>query len=201
MNLIGYWLNRNSGKTIRVDEHGSAIIKDPKKFGFTKQEVDEILMDNPYNPQKVSKKDSRYILLNTAFEKGWVRIRQVGSTFTAEFSGMTKTVVGKIIKKFGDNFGPFTQIRLHDLGSNQNWSMNYQELVEAYRDGEFDDSVASVQLVKPSEIPASVLSTANRDKNVRNILRKSIEPDFGTLPNAGTYESRIYEALRRILFQ
>ncbi len=201
MNFIGFWLNRNTGKAIRVDEHGSAIIKSPEKFGFTREEIDEMLRDNPYDPQKVDKRDSRYKILHSAFEKGWVRIRQVGSTFTAEFSGMAKTVVGKIIKKFGKDMGPFTQMRLHDIGSNQNWNMNYQDLVEAYRDGEFDDSIASVQLVKPNEIPADVLSTANRDKNVRNIIRKSVEPDFGTLPNAGTFESRIYEALRRILFQ
>ncbi len=201
MNFTGFWLNRNNGKVIQVYEHGSDIIKNPKKFGFTDDEVADILNDNPYNPQATGKKDSRTMLLKAAFEKGWVRIRQVGNTFTAEFSGMAKTVVGKIIKKFGDDFGPFTQIRLHDLGSNQNWNMNFQDLVEAYRDGQFDDSIASVQLVKPNEIPADVLSTANRDVAVRNILRKSVEPDFGTLPNAGTFESRILEAMRRILFK
>jgi hypothetical protein len=201
MNFTGYWLNRNTGKVIPVHEHGSAIIENPAKFGFSKQEVAEILDDNPYNTQATGKKDSRYQLLNKAFEKGWVRVRQVGSRWTFEFSGMAKSVVAKIIKKLGDNFGPFTQISLHDLGSNQNWEYPYKDLVEAYRDGEFEDTLASVQLVKPNEIPASVLSTANRDKNVRNILRKSLEPEFGTMPNAGTFESRIYEALRRILFK
>jgi len=201
MNFTGFWLNRNNGKVIQVHEHGSAIIENPAKFGFTKEEVADILDDNPYNSQATGKKDSRTILLKKAFEKGLVRVRQVGSSWTFEFSGMAKTVVGKLIKKFGDNFGPFTQIRLHDLGSNQNWSYAFNDLVEAYRDGEFDDSLATVQLVKPNEIPVSVLSTANRDKNVRNILRKSLEPEFGTMPNAGTFESRVYEALRRILFK
>lgn len=201
MNFTGFWLNRNTGKVIQVREHGSAIIENPAKFGFTKAEIADILSDNPYNTQATGKKDSRTILLTKAFEKGWVRVRQVGSAFTFEFSGMAKTVVKHIIKKFGDDFGPFTQIRMHDLGSNQNWNVNFQELVDKYQENEFDDSVATVQLVKPNEIPADVLSSANRDKNVRNILRKSVEPDFGTLPNAGTFESRIYEALRRILFK
>ncbi len=201
MNFTGFWLNRNSGKVIQVREHGSSIIENPTKFGFSKKEISEILNDNPYNTQATGKKDSRTMILNAAFEKGWVRVRQVGPTWTFEFSGMAKTVIEKIIKKFKGEFGDFTQIRLHDLGTNQNWSYSFKDLVEAYRDNEFDDSIASVQLVKPNEIPADVLSTANRDKNVRNILRKSVEPDFGTLPNAGTFESRIYDALRRILFK
>ena len=202
MNFTGFWLNRNSGKVIPVHEHGSSIIENPAKFGFTKAEVDEIMSDNPYNANATGKKDSRFILLNKAFERGWVRVRQVGSSWTFEFSGMAKTVVGKIIKKFGgEYFGDYTTVRLHDLGSNQSWSFPYKDLVEAYRDGDFDDSIASVQLLKPNEIPASVLSTANRDKNVRNILRKSLEPEFGSAPNVGTFERRVYDTLRRILFK
>jgi hypothetical protein len=201
MNFTGWWLDSNSGKVIQVREHGSAIIENPAKFGFSKKEIADILDNNPYNTQATGKKDSRTMLLKAAFEKGWVRVRQVGSSYTFEFSGRAKTVVKRIIKKFGDDFGPFTQIRLHDLGSNQNWSLSYQDMVEKLQDGEFDDSIATVQLVKPNEMPADILSAANRDTNVRNILRKSIEPEFGTMPNAGTFESRIYEALRRIFFK
>lgn len=201
MNSMGFWLNRNTGKTIQVREHGSAIIENPSKFGFSEKEVADILDNGAYNSQDVGKKDTRTLLLNAAFNRGWVRVRQVGSHWTFEFSGMVKTVVGKLIKKFGGEFGPFTQISLHDLASNQNWKVNYQDLVEMYKDNEFDDSIASVQLLKPNEIPANILSTANRDKNVRNILRKSIEPNFAMAQHAGTFENRIYESIRKILFR
>jgi hypothetical protein len=201
MNFTGFWMNRNSGKIIKVHEHGSSIIENPSKFGFTKKEIDDILSVGAYNPQATGKKDSRTMLLTKAFEKGWIRVRQVGSSYTFEFSGMVKTVVKHIIKKFGDDFGPFTQIRIHDLGTNQNWSINYQELVDLYQDGEFDDAIVSTQLVKQNEIPSSVLSSSNRDANIRNILRKSVEPSFGSRPNSDTFEGRIIDTLRRILFK
>lgn len=203
MNYTGFWLNRNNGKVIQVSEHGSSIIENPLKFGFTREEVSDILDNGAYNSMDTGKKDSRTLILKAAFEKGWVRVRQVGSNWTFEFNGKAKTVVSKIIKKFGDEFGPFTPINLHDLGSNQNWRISYNDLVEKYKENEFDDSIASFQLLKPNEIPSAALSSSNSDNMVRNIIRKKIEPQFPINSPIGgdTFESKIYESIRRILFK
>jgi len=145
MNYMGYWMNSNSGKVVSTDDHGSTILAKPEMFNISKKELESIISKKAYNPMSTKKTDSRVILLNKAFDNGWVRIRIVNSSWTLEFSGNLSSVVSKLIKKFGDDMGPFTRINLHDIHNKDNKSLTYTELVDAYNSGQFDDEQANVR--------------------------------------------------------
>jgi len=145
MNYNGYWLNSNSGKVIPTTEHGSTIIAKPEMFGISKKDMLSITSKKAYNPQSTKKTDSRVILLNKAFDNGWVRVRVVGPSWTFEFSGNMPNVISKLVKKFGDDMGPFTRINLHDIRFKDNMSLTYTELVDALNGAEFDDEQSNIR--------------------------------------------------------
>jgi hypothetical protein len=145
MDYRGYWMNSKSGKTISTNEHGSTILAKPEIFGISKNDIAAITKKKVYNPGGDGKNNSRPALLKKAFDNGWVRIRIANSSWTCEFSGNMSSVVAKIIKKFGDDMGPFTRINLHDIHSKDNKSFTYTEMVDAYNSGAFDDEQANTR--------------------------------------------------------
>jgi hypothetical protein len=142
MDYKGYWMNSKSGKTIVTAEHGSTILAKPEIFGISKKDILSISKNRIYTPDGAGKNNSRPILLAKAFDNGWVRIRVANTSWTCEFSGNASSVVSKLIKKFGDDMGPFTRINLHDIRNKDNKSLTYTELVDAYNSGAFDDEQA-----------------------------------------------------------
>jgi len=145
MDYRGYWLNSNSGKMLSTSDHGSSIIKNPELFGMSKKYVSGIMVKKPYNSQSTGTTDTRVVLMSKAFENGWVRIRIVNSSWTVEFAGDMTQVVGKFIKKFKDDMGPFTRINLHNLHTHDNRSMGYNDLVTAYESGNLSDEQSSIR--------------------------------------------------------
>ena len=180
----GFWMN-SKGEYFPTTEHGSDIIKAPREFGMTQQEVKSILDKAPYNPISTKEEGSRGILLKKAFENGWVRIRGSGqSGFSFQFSGNKNSVVENILEDFGmEYFGPMTHIKLDDFSTGQTWSGNFNNLKTSYADGEFSDFETT-----------SADSPFRTDADVRRDIRQRITP-----PGAVFGES-LKKIIKNILF-
>jgi len=176
MDYNGYWMNSKSGKIIVTSDHGQTIIDKPELFGISKKEVLSIISKKAYNPQGTKKTDSRAVLLNKAFDAGWVRIRIVNSSWTCEFSGNMSLVVSKIIKKFGDDMGPFTRINLHDIRNKDNRSFTYTQLLDSYNSGEFDDEQANTRdMIRQKLFPSGSMETPNFSlESLKRMFKKNL---------------------------
>lgn len=162
----GFWMN-SKGKYFPTNEHGTDIIKNPKRFGLDKGEVQTILAKSPYNPISTKEEGSRGILLKKAFENGWIRIRGSGqSGFSFQFSGNLKSVVENILDDFGmEYFGAMTHLKLDDFSTGRTWSGNFTNLKTAYANDEFSDFQTT-----------SVDSPFRTDDDVRKDIRQRITP-------------------------
>jgi hypothetical protein len=184
----GFWMD-NNGNYFSVDEHGSVIVKTPKKFGLDKKQIDLILKDHPYNPQSTEQESGRGLILKLAFQKGFIRIRGSGSAgFSFQFWGKPKRVVDLILEEFGEEyFGPYTFVTLTDLSSDYNWQGSYQDLKEAHMNGDFDHV---------SSAPKKDGKTVYRgsDQEVRQQLRKNL------VPAGAIFGESLRKKINKILF-
>jgi len=87
----GYWVSP-SNQVIKLkgkgaNDHVSAILKNPVKFGFTKEEISSKMGKN----NKISSKGKEYLVAG-AVNRGWVRIRRYSS-----YTGYTWKINVKVI--------------------------------------------------------------------------------------------------------
>jgi hypothetical protein len=186
----GFWMTRK-GKYFPVQEHGNAIISNPKKFGLDKKQIDQILSKTHYDPQSTSAESGRGLILNLAFEKGFIRIRGSGSAgFSFQFFGNPKQVVELILQDFGEEyFGPYTFVSLTDLKTGFEWKGNYQELKEQHMDGVFDN-ISSSKTTNKKDI-----SYSGSDEEVRQQLRRNL------VPQNAIFGEELKRKIRKILFK
>lgn len=173
--MYGFWMNKK-GKYFPTSEHGTDVIKKPKKFGIDKKEIENILSKSPYNPQSTEEKSGRGEILKLAFQNGWIRIRGSSGQFSFQFWGNKKKVAELILEDFGEEyFGPFTSILLHDLKSKSKWEGTYQDLKTGLED--IEDSGSDIT---PSDSEAAMGSPHNIDSLTRGKIRDRITPAHAT---------------------
>lgn len=179
MDYKGYWMNSKTGKTIVTHEHGSTILANPELFGISKKEIASIINKKAYSAAG-DKNNSRPLILAKAFDNGWVRIRVANTSWTCEFSGNLSSVVTKIIRKFGDDMGPFTRINLHDIRNKDNKSMTYAELVDAHNSGAFVDDQANIRdKMRQKLFPAGAEEQPHFSlESLKRIFRKTLFKSF-----------------------
>lgn len=144
MDYKGFWMNCKSGKTLVTSDHVSTILAKSEIFGISKNDISAMLKNKVYTPSN-GKNNIRHSLLKKAFDNDWVRIRIANQSWTCEFSGNMSNVVDKLIKKFGDDMGPFTIVNLHDIRHKDNRSLTYTELLDAHNSGMFDDEQTNIR--------------------------------------------------------
>jgi hypothetical protein len=174
--MYGFWMNKK-GKYFPTNEHGTDVIRNSKKFGVDKLEIEKLLKKAPYNSQSTDEKSSRGEILKLAFKNGWIRIRGSSGQFSFQFWGNKKRIAELILEDFGEEyFGLFTSIILHDLKSKTKWTGTYQELKQGLED--IQDSEAS------SDTEKSIGSPYNIDSLSRGKIRDRITPPHATFGEA-----------------
>lgn len=173
--MYGFWMNKR-GKYVPTTEHGTDVIKNPKKFGIEKSQIDSILKKSPYNSQSTEEKSGRGEILKLAFQRGWIRVRGSSGQFSFQFWGNKKKVAELILSDFGEEyFGAFTSVLLHDLKSKTKWSGTYQDLKSGLEDIEATGSDVSPEVAQ--KIGGS---PHNIDSISRGKIRDRITPPHAT---------------------
>lgn len=135
----GFWWHPISGKKISVHDHAEAVKEDPKRFGLTKQQVDDALEGQALDVRNTELDSPRGRLIHLACKHGWVRVRNHGQAIAFQFAGGARRVVAGILKKWAEDFGYGTEILLSDFATGQGRRYSPQELRQAFKDDAFSD--------------------------------------------------------------
>lgn len=127
----GFWLNVNTDKYSGIDDH-ARWISEPKnaaKMGLSKDFSTFVAKQkDPLVNEK-----ARIKILLKAMDEGLIRVRSHGNDVTFEFTAGSKEALDAIqifLKRTGF-LGPFSRLNIHNLRTNENIGISYQEFEEA----------------------------------------------------------------------
>lgn len=128
----GYWINYRTGKTVRVPEH-ETYIRDPKNARALGVPPGIISDFDKFEPVKDRVKFITYLLNRTPL----MRVRGHGTAVTFEYAGRgVKDPVESIWLWGKQNAGPFTQLDIHNLKTNENIAIMWRDFLSIVeRDG------------------------------------------------------------------
>ncbi len=158
-----YWISRR-GEVVEVTRnHIATVIENPKKFGYTYEEIKEIY-DKHDESMGVEGK-AREEIIRDLIKKGWIRIRKYKRKgYSVNISRMTKKVkdilydwANKLLNKGikgvveKDKYTPVTILGFQDMSRKD---VNMQDLANdvLYEDEEFDENNSLTILESPEDL-------------------------------------------------
>lgn len=123
-------MNRR-GQYHLIEDHGRAIIANPRRYGLTAVWVHTIAGDQAqaYDPHATDPESVRGQLLQAAMANDWIRIRGGSGRWSVQFIGDLLPVAQALNKAFLDEeAGTVGALTLQDLRGEQHWQLTLSEL-------------------------------------------------------------------------
>jgi hypothetical protein len=104
----GWFIDLRSGRAIDIDEHATAVAKDPARYRIRPCEIRGLIPTAPAHRARI---------LRLAFKRGFVRVRADKGRVVAEFDAADHARVVRRIDRFlkAKGFGELAVIAIHNL--------------------------------------------------------------------------------------
>ena len=157
----GYWIQRSSGKTWKVDEHcrfaksptGSTAMGLPENV---KEFIAPLTCTYQAGSSGEGNATDREQVCIAVMKAGYIRMRGHGNQYSFEFWGNTRDSLWVIFEFCQKMAGPYTWIVVNNLKSNEQFAASYQDFEARMQEDEAQVLRIATQLLKnPAHVEAS----------------------------------------------